>query len=260
MTTGPEPRIRTEAGFGPGGVNATGARRASATAATNRSNTASASSGPGAPSGWYWTVSIGFSRWRRPSTEPSLRLTWLTRNPDAAGSDAPDDLDLVVLGGHLDHAQLLVVDRVVRPVVPEPEARRVGPRRPPDDLVAEADAEQRPPVVDDRLRQRDRAVESSRIPGPGDRIRPSMSGASATADEIVCGRMRTRAPRWRMAWTMFDFNPKSTMPISGPPSSARPMSMIDDGETWPTKSWSSQRVHGPAPQRPPRRDPSRPVR
>ena len=50
-------------------------RRALRTAATNRSNTASASSGPGAPSGWYWTVSIGFSRWRRPSTERSLRLT-----------------------------------------------------------------------------------------------------------------------------------------------------------------------------------------
>ena len=33
---------------------------------TNRSNTASASSGPGAPSGWYWTVSIGFSRVAQP--------------------------------------------------------------------------------------------------------------------------------------------------------------------------------------------------
>ena len=58
-------------------------------AATNRSKTASASSGPGAPSGWYWTVSIGFSRWRSPSTEPSFRLTWLTRKPDAAGSESP---------------------------------------------------------------------------------------------------------------------------------------------------------------------------
>ena len=58
-------------------------------AATNRSKTASASSGPGAPSGWYWTVSIGFSRWRRPSTDPSLRLTWLTWNPDEAGSESP---------------------------------------------------------------------------------------------------------------------------------------------------------------------------
>ena len=45
--------------------------------------------GPGAPSGWYWTVSIGSSAWRRPSTERSLRLTWLTRKPDAAGSESP---------------------------------------------------------------------------------------------------------------------------------------------------------------------------
>ena len=140
------------------------APRAAVTAATNRSKTASASSGPGAPSGWYWTVSIGFSRWRRPSTEPSLRLTWLTRKPDALGSDVADDLDLVVLGGHLDDAQLHVVDRMVRPVVSEPEPGRVRARSPADDLVTEADAEQRPAVVDDRLRQGDGAVESSRIP------------------------------------------------------------------------------------------------
>ena len=78
-------------------------------------------------------------------------------------------------------------------------------------------------------------------PGPGERISPSMSGASATALEIVWGRTRTRAPRRRIARTMFDLSPKSTIPISGPSSSWLPMSMIDDGETLPTKSWSSQR-------------------
>ena len=141
-------------------------RRAVA-AVTNRSKTASASSGPGAPSGWYWTVSIGSSAWRRPSTEPSLRLTWLTRNPDAAGSGLGDHLDLVVLGRDLDHAGVEVADRVVRPVVAEPQARRLGARRSADDLMAEADPEQRPAVVDDRPRQRDGAVEPGRIPGPG---------------------------------------------------------------------------------------------
>ena len=65
------------------------APRCAVAATTNRSNTASASSGPGAPSGWYWTVSIGSVAWRSPSTEPSLRLTWLTWKPDAAGSDSP---------------------------------------------------------------------------------------------------------------------------------------------------------------------------
>ena len=34
--------------------------------------------GPGLASGWYWTESTGRSRWRKPSTVPSLRLTWVT--------------------------------------------------------------------------------------------------------------------------------------------------------------------------------------
>ena len=139
--------------------------RRAAAAATNRSKTASASSGPGAPSGWYWTVSIGSSRWRSPSTEPSLRLTWLTRKPGRGRQRLADDLDLVVLGGDLDEPELEVLDRVVRAVMPEPEARRLGAGGPPDDLVPEADPEQRAAVVDDRLRERDRPVEAGWIPG-----------------------------------------------------------------------------------------------
>ena len=105
-------------------------RRAVA-AVTNRSKTASASSGPGAPSGWYWTVSIGSSAWRRPSTEPSLRLSWLTRKPDRRRQGPGDHLDLVVLGRDLDDAGVEVADRVVRAVVAEPQAGRR--RRPPRD-------------------------------------------------------------------------------------------------------------------------------
>ena len=70
-----------------------------------RSKTSAASSGPGEPSGWYWTVSIGSVRWRRPSTEPSLRLRWLTLKPDSAGDRLADHLDLVVLRGDLDAAR-----------------------------------------------------------------------------------------------------------------------------------------------------------
>ena len=106
MTTGPEPRIRTEAGFGRAAV--TRAPRRAPPPPTKRSKTASASSGPGAPSGWYWTVSIGSSRWRSPSTEPSLRFTWLTRNPLRARQRLADHLDLVVLGGHLDEPDVEV--------------------------------------------------------------------------------------------------------------------------------------------------------
>ena len=53
-------------------------RAAARQAVAKRSKTSSASSGPGEPSGWYCTVSTGSSRWRSPSTEPSLRLRWLT--------------------------------------------------------------------------------------------------------------------------------------------------------------------------------------
>ena len=50
---------------------------------------------------------------------------------------------------------------------PNRSRRRVGARGPADDLVTEADAEQRPAVVDDRLRQRDRGLESCRIARAG---------------------------------------------------------------------------------------------
>ena len=163
MTTGPEPRIRTDAGFGPGRAHPARTRAA----ATNRSNTSSASSGPGAPSGWYWTVSIGSSRWRSPSTEPSLRLTWLTWKPDAGVTDVADDLDLVVLGRHLDPSELEVLDRVVRPVVAEPEPARLGACGAGDDLVPEADPEERPPVGDHGAGERDLCRQPRRIARPG---------------------------------------------------------------------------------------------
>ena len=162
MTTGPLPRIRTDAGLGPGGV--TNARRAPRQR-TGRTPPARRAA-PGHPSGWYWTVSIGSVAWRRPSTEPSLRLTWLTWKPRSRRQRVADDLDLVVLGGHLDEPEVDVADRVVRPVVPEPEPGRLGAGRSSDDLVAEADPEQRPPVLDDRPRQCDRTVEPRRVAGP----------------------------------------------------------------------------------------------
>ena len=99
-------------------------------AATNRSKTASASSGPGAPSGWYWTVSMGSVACRSPSTDPSFRLTWLTWNPERGRQRVADHLDLVVLGGDLDQPEVDVADRVVRAVVAEPEPASSRRRRP----------------------------------------------------------------------------------------------------------------------------------
>ena len=164
MTTGPDPMISTEAGF----TNGLGHRTATAdAAATKRSNTASASSGPGAPSGWYWTVSIGRLAVAEALHGPVVEVDLADPEAGPLRDRRPDDLDLVVLGRDLDQPELEVADRVVRAVVAEPEPRRLGARGPSDDLVSQADPEQRPAVVDDRLRQRHGSVQAGRIPGAG---------------------------------------------------------------------------------------------
>ena len=154
-----------------------------------------------------------------------------------------DDLDLVVLGGDLDEPEVDVLDRVVRPVVPEPQPARLGTGGPAHDLVAEADAQQRPAVVDDGAGEGDlglRAGPDRPVRATGSRRRRRSTGRPSA--DAVCGKTRTRAPRWRIARTMFDFRPRSTIPTSGPPSAASPNSVIAGGETCDTKSWSSQRV------------------
>ena len=118
---------------------------------------------------------------------------------DAAGQRLADDLDLVVLGRHLDQPQLEVLDRVVGAVVPEPQPRRVRARGAADDLVAEADPEQRPAVVDDGARQRDlgrRGGPDRRARATGSRRRCRRRGRRRA--RRVCGRTRTRAPRRRI--------------------------------------------------------------
>ena len=211
-------------------------------ASTNRSNTASASSGPGAPSGWYWTVSIGFSAWRSPSTERSLRLSWLTRNPELAGSAVADDLDLVVLRRHLD---------VARCRGPGPGGSRRGGRtaggcvsapaaRPTIWWPRQIPSSGRPSSMTARRARPGRRVAPGR-PGPGERTTPATSAASTSAAVAVCGSTRTRSPRRPRLRTMFALSPKSTIATSGAgrvvarprgPRPARPA---------PTKSWSSQR-------------------
>ncbi len=56
---------------------------------------------------------------------------------------------------------------MVRSVMPEPETGRLGAGGAGHDLVAEADPEQRPAVVDDRAGEPDRALEPGRIAGTG---------------------------------------------------------------------------------------------
>ena len=199
--------MRTDAGGGdPAHRLVAGA--GSAQAATNRSNTASASSGPGAPSGWYWTVSIGSSRWRRPSTEPSLRLTWLTWKPPARGSVSATTWTSWFWAVTWTRPRVDVADRVVRPVMAEPQPARLGAGRPGHDLVAEADPEQRPTVVDRGPGQRDRPGEPRRVARPGRQDEPvDVRRRARRPATTVWGRTRTRAPRRRSERTMFALSP-----------------------------------------------------
>src|SRR3990172_2178862 len=76
-----------------------------------------------------------------------------------------NNLDLVVLGRHLDQTRVDVADRVVRPVMPESKACGFATGGAGHDLVTEADPEERPSVVDDRAGQGNRTGQ----PGGGSR-------------------------------------------------------------------------------------------
>ena len=171
-----------------------------------------------------------------------------------------DDLDLVVLGRDLDAARVEVLDRVVRAVVAEAQAARLGAGGAADDLVAEADPEQRPAVVDRppaRARPGRRAAPDR--PGPGERTTPSMSAASDSRTPRRCaGSTRTRAPRRRSARTMFALRPSRRSPTSGPPSpgldvlgDGRRRDLADEVLVLPAR-------RPPRPRRAPRRDRSSP--
>ena len=71
----------------------------------------------------------------------------------------------MILRRHLHDAGIDVAHRMIRAVMAEPQATRFRTRGAADDLVTKADPEQRPAVVDDRARQRDRAVEPGGITG-----------------------------------------------------------------------------------------------
>ena len=88
---------------------------------TRRTGT-SASCGPAAASGWYWTLNAGTSRQRRPSTTSSLRHTWLTvarpngvsNSPVARGVDG----EAVVVRRDRHAAGRQVLHRLVDAAVP----------------------------------------------------------------------------------------------------------------------------------------------
>ncbi len=149
MTTGPLPRMRTDAGLAPGRVT----RRVPRGAAHGGDEAVEDREGVERAGRALGVVLDGLDRLVRVAQPLDRAVVEVELADVEAGRGRQrlaDDLDLVVLGGDLDQTEVDVVDRVVRAVMPEPEAAGVGAGGPPDDLVAEADAEQRPAVVDDR--------------------------------------------------------------------------------------------------------------
>ena len=108
-----------------------------------RSKTRDASIGPGAPSGWNWTDAIRPPTWRMPSTVASLRSRWLTDVACRGKRGTLHHGDLVVVRADVDPPGLDLDHRVVATVVADRQPPGLGVRRQCQQLVAEADAEDR---------------------------------------------------------------------------------------------------------------------
>ncbi len=176
--------------------------------ARKRSKTSTASSGPGEPSGWYCTVSMGSVVVAQPLDAAVVEVALADREAGAAWQRVGVHRDLVVLGRDLHPSGAQVLHRMVRAVMPEAQAARLGARGAGHDLVAQADAQERPAIGDDRRAP----ARSGRPAAPGHRgrataPRPATSGRSTSAAVAVCGSTRTRAPRRRSERTMFALSP-----------------------------------------------------
>ncbi len=83
-----------------------------------------------------------------------------------------DHLDLVVLGGHLDTPKVQVLDRMVGAVMAEPQPRRLRAAGARDDLVPEADPEQRAAGGDHGAGEGDLGPKARRVAGAGRQDHP----------------------------------------------------------------------------------------
>ena len=159
MTTGPLPRMRTEAGFGPGGLTGRSIRGRGDEPVEHGQGIERS----GRALGVVLDGLDGQLGVAQALDRPVVEVELADPEPGRRRQRLADDLDLVVLGGHLDESELHVLDRVVGPVMAEPQPAGVGAGGPADDLVPEADPQQRPPVVDDRAGQGDLGLEPRRV-------------------------------------------------------------------------------------------------
>ena len=180
-------------------------------AAASSSKKGRASSGPGAASGWNWTLAKPSPA--RPSQVPSFSDTCET-------SSSAMDGEAVVLDGDEHAAGGEVADGVVGAAVAERELERLVPEREPEQLVAEADPEHAAPA---------RAARGSSRPGR--RARPGRRGRSRRARRAAAPRgsrrrptsaaRRTPRPRRRRDGVGIErFEPRSTTTTRGPAPTA----------------------------------------
>ena len=108
--------------------------------ATNRSKTASASSGPGAPSGWYWTVSIGLRPVAQALDRAVVEVDLADAEPDAAGSESPTTWTSWFWAVTCTEPESRSWTGWFAPWCPNRSRRVSAPAGAADDLVAEADA------------------------------------------------------------------------------------------------------------------------
>ena len=223
-----------------------------------RSKTSSASSGPGEPSGWYWTVSTGRLRCRSPSTEPSLRLRWLTSKPPSRGSVSPTTSTSWFWAVICTRPVCRSLTGWLAPWWPKRKRRVSAPAaRPTIWWPRQMPSRGRPSAMAARA-SRDRPIEARRVARPG---RQDQAGACRRQGRsrpcAVCGSTRTRAPRAaRLADDILlqpEVDDGDQRPLDGPTSYG---STIDTGRRNPG---SSQRVTARG-RDSPRRDPSLPVR
>src|SRR4051794_10870282 len=133
MTTGPEPRIRTEAGFGPGAVMPAGMASSTAHPMTAAGTTRSSGDEPVEHSERVQrtgrALGVVLDRLDRllavaqPLDRSVVEVHLADVETRGRRQGPADDLDLVILGRHLHDPELDVLDRVIRTVVPEPQTR-----------------------------------------------------------------------------------------------------------------------------------------
>ena len=190
MTIGPDPMTRTclmsvRAGIRLRASSGWWVRLCSGSdiSATNRSKSDWASCGPAAASGWNCTEKAGTSRHSNPSTTSSFRQTKPTwARPNSVSTTVVQrcvDGKSVVVGGDQHPTCRLLPHRLVDPAVPELELVGAETQCPAEDLVSEADSEQR----------------NSATAGSAASARPSRPGWTDPLDRWTGTRRRHRAPR-----------------------------------------------------------------